>query len=394
MENNKLINNIINIILVAAIAAASFFAGTIFERTNGGDEFMAHSRQLQEINSLIDKNYYFRNDINTEKGFQNSLSAYVYALGDPFSYYLDESDSNDFTENIEGEYVGIGVEITVDSNNFITVINAFSGSEAEKAGIKTGDKLLKVDGEAVTGDMLSEVVAKIKGKKGEEVSIQIMRPDGELKEITIIRTNVVKETVATKLINGDIGYVKISGFDGHTTSEFENKFSQIDLDSVKGLIVDLRSNSGGLLTSVVEVSDIFMPEGTIVSVKYTDGQEKSYKSDDEHKVALPIAVLVNGGTASAAELMAGGLKDNNNAVLIGENTFGKGVVGNSFPIERNKTALVLTIGEYFLPSGKNIHKIGIPPDFEVELLDLDTPLSLLPEGEDSQLQKAIEVLNK
>ena len=393
MGRNGFINSIISVILVAAIAATGFFAGVMVERVSENGEYTEHSYRLLKINNLIEENYYFRDKIDKEMAFKNSFIGYVASLGDPFSYYLDESDLQDFSEDTEGEYVGIGVEITVGKDNFITVIATFSGSAASEAGIEAGDKLIKVAGEEVTGDMLSEVVSMIKGRENEEVDLQIIKPGGEVRDITVLRRKAIRESIVVKTINSNLGYIKISTFDGHTTEEFENKFAELDLAMLKGLIVDLRSNSGGLLNSVVEVSDYFMGEGDIVKIKYTSGEETSYKSDAENKVELPIAVLINGGTASAAELMAGALKDNNGAVLIGENTFGKGVVGKPFPVDR-KTSVVLTIAEYFLPAGKNIHGVGIPPDFEVKLLTLDTPLSLLTEAEDLQLQKAIEVLSQ
>ena len=393
MENNKLITNIINIVLVMVIIACSFFAGTVFERENGAGRFSQFNRDIQKIDKLIDENFYFKDNINQERAFKNSIFGYVASLGDQFSYYLDESDNIEFSENINGDYVGIGVEISIDNNNFITVTRTFAGSAAEKAGINIGDRIIGVEGDPVTGDMLDETVARIRGKIGEDVAIQILTSNGSEKNVVVTRATVTKETISIKTLNNNIGYVKIAGFDAHTTEEFKTKFAQINVADLKGLIVDLRSNSGGLLSSVVDISDIFMPEGEVVKVKYTSGEEKSYKSDEKNKVTLPIVVLVNQWTASAAELLAGGLKDNNKAILIGQKTFGKGVVNQDFGLT-SKTALVLTVGEYFLPSGKNIHKVGIEPDFYVELSDVDVSLSLLPEEKDSQLQKAIEVLSE
>jgi carboxyl-terminal processing protease len=240
--------------------------------------------------------------------------------------------------------------------------------------------------------MLYEVVSKIKGKLGETVDIDILSTDGQTKNLKIVRSKVNVETVHFKKIGDDIGYIKITSFDVDSDKEFLSKVSNFNFDTIKGVIIDLRSNSGGALNSTVKIADYIMPKANIVKIKYTNGKEESFESD-ENAIDVPIVVLINQGSASAAELLAGGLKDNNKAILLGQKSFGKGVVGQTFSVD-SKSALILTIGEYFLPSGINIHKKGLQPDILVELNNKNKSNSLLSENEDNQLQKALEILRK
>lgn len=385
---------ILYIILTVVVGLSGYFAGVLNERTgtNAGS-FVNEALKIKKLSELIDKNYYFQDNIDKEEAFTRAMSGYVNQLGDPFSSYVAGEDFQSFTEEIEGNYVGIGVEITVDENNFITVINSFDGSAAQNAGIKTGDRIIKVFGEVVTGDELNDAVNKIRGLPGETVELEILTEEGETKPVTLTRTEVSVETVRVKMLTDSIGYVRISSFDIGTDKEFFEKIKFFDFDKLKGLVVDLRSNSGGTLDSTVAIADYFMPEGTIVSVKYTDGSEYHETSDGKNQVTVPICVLINEGTASAAELLAGGLRDNNDAVLIGKNSFGKGVVGQSFSID-SESMVLLTVGEYFLPAGDNIHKIGLQPDIEVDIENQNTSIYLLPQTEDTQLQRAIEELQK
>lgn len=390
---NNLQKRYLYIFLVLTVGLSSFFAGTIYERTSSlGNEFISKALKTKKVSDIIQENYYFRDKIDNNKAFDNSLKGYVANLQDPFSSYLDESDLKAFTEDVDGNYVGIGVEIAVDENNLISVINSFEGSPAQGAGINTGDKIVKVAGENVTGDMLYDVISKIKGKAGEEVELDILTTAGDVKSLKLIRNKVNVETVRVRKIGDDIGYIKISSFDLETDKEFLKKVSEYNFNSMKGVIVDLRSNSGGALSSTVKIADYLMPKGNIVKIKYTSGKEESFESD-ENAITVPMVVLVNQGSASAAELLAGGLRDNNKALLVGQKSFGKGVVGQTFTVD-SKSALILTIGEYFLPSGINIHKKGLQPDVLVELENKSKSFSLLTEKEDNQLQKALEILRK
>lgn len=380
--------------LVIAVGLVGYFAGILNERTSlHAGSYVKEALKLKKLNDLIDEHYYFRDQIDKEEAFHLAMSSYVYQLRDPFSSYIAKEDLTAFTEEVEGNYVGIGVEITVDEENYVTIINSFDGSPAQNAGIKTGDRIVKVNGESVVGEQLDMVVEKVRGLPGESVDIEILTPEGEVRPLTLTRSEVAVETIRVKMLEDNIGYVRISSFDVGTDVEFRNKMSFFDFTTLKGLVLDLRSNSGGTLESVVSIADYFMGDGTIVSVKYSDGTELVETSDTQEQVTVPICVLINEGTASAAELLSGGLRDNNNAVLIGKNSFGKGVVGQTFSID-SESAVMLTVGEYFLPGGDNIHKVGLAPDIDVELENQSTSIYLLPEAEDTQLQTAIKELKQ
>lgn len=388
----SIVRRILYIVLTVSVGFAGYFGGVLHERslsTAGG--YTAQALKIKKLSDIIHENYYFQEDIDDKQAFDYAMNGYVSHLRDPFSYYISDEDLDGFNEEIEGNYVGIGVEITVDENNFLIVLNSFDGSAAQAAGIKTGDRIIEVNGTSVNGDMMDETVDMIRGLPGESVSLSILTREGEIREVDLVRTKVSVETIRTKMLDDGIGYVRISSFDVGTDLEFIRKFEEFDRDQLKGLILDLRSNSGGTLDSVVRVADYLMPEGTIVSIKYSDGSEIVEKSDAAHSLDIPICVLIDEGTASAAELLSGGLRDNNHATLIGQNSYGKGVVGQSFYID-SKSAVILTIGEYFLPSGKNIHKVGLAPDIEVALEDQTTSIFLMEQSEDTQLQRAIEEL--
>lgn len=402
MENNNsskkgpnlkiILQSVLYVIIAIAIGLIGYFSGVLQERsgTNAGNYTM-QALKLQKLNELIHENYYFQDDIDDEEAFDYAMSGYVNHLGDPFSGYISQEDLASFNEEIEGNYVGIGIEVTVDDSNFITVMNSFDGSAAQEAGIKTGDRIIKVEDTPVTGDLLDEAVNMIRGPIGESVALEILTPDGETKQIELVRTEVSVETVRAEMLENGIGYVRISSFDIGTDAEFIQKFEELDQSQLKGLVIDLRSNSGGTLESVVGVADYLMPEGTIVSIKYTDGSETKEHSDAENAVDVPICVLIDEGSASAAELLAGGLRDNNAAKLIGQNSYGKGVVGQNFYIDSD-SAVLLTVGEYFLPCGENIHKVGLKPDIEVAIEDQTMSVFLMERSRDTQLQKAIEEL--
>ncbi|MBR5239550.1 MAG: S41 family peptidase [Clostridia bacterium] len=397
-ENNpkktteKVLKIIGYLVLVVAVGFYGYFVGVLQERSSSpAGNPNTQALKIQKINDLIHQNYYFQDNIDDELAFDYAMAGYVAHLGDPFSFYIPSSDLESFNTEVEGNYVGIGVEVTVDDSNFIVVMNSFDGSAAQKAGIKTGDRIIKVEDTPVTGDKLNEAVNMIRGPVGETVYLEILTKDGETKQLELVRSEVSVETVRVQMLNDGIGYVRISSFDVGTDAEFIRKFEELDSSELKGLVVDLRSNSGGTLDSVVAVSDYLMPEGTIVSVKYTDGSESVYESDGEHQLKVPVCVLIDEGTASAAELLAGALRDNNGAKLIGQNSYGKGVVGQSFAID-SKSALLLTIGEYFLPCGENIHGVGLKPDIEVAIENQTMSVFMMEQSEDTQLQRAIEEL--
>lgn len=380
-------SRLVSVLLVVLVGFIGFFAGSLNERLSSDS---IKYRKLEKIQKLIDKNYYFSDLIDYDKAFDNALSAYTSSFGDLFTYYLDEEYLEEFNQSITGNYVGIGVTVTTDEDGYVVLTQCFKGGSAMDAGMLPGDKIVNVDGEDTVGLSVDDVVAKIKGEEGGKVSVTVLRKD-EKKEFELTRKAVTVETVTSKILEENIGYINISSFDVSTDKEFKEAYEKISKQAtLKGLIIDLRNNGGGLLDSVVNVADYLMPEGTIVSIKYKNEKDKVYKSD-ANCVDISIVVLTNGYTASASELLAGGLRANNKAKLVGTKTYGKGVVGSQFNID-SKTAMVITVGEYFLPDGTNIHKKGIEPDVTVELNENIKNIYLMSEKEDNQLQQAIKEL--
>lgn len=378
----------ISLVLVVAVGFIGFFCGTLNERVKSNN---INSLKLEKIQQLIDKNYYFTDLIDHDKAFDNALSMYVASFGDQFTYYLDEDYLTQFNESITGNYVGIGVTVTTDEDGYVVITQCFKGGSAYEKGIAPGDKIVKVDEENVLGLSVDDIVAKIKGQEGKNVNITVLRDEKE-QTFELTRKAVHVETVSSKMLDDSIGYINISSFDTETDKEFKTEYEKIAKNDLKGLIIDLRNNGGGLLDTVVNVADYLMPESTIVTIKYRNEKDAVYKSDKEC-ADVPVVVLINEYTASAAELLAGGLRVNNNAKLVGKKSYGKGVVGTQFNID-SKTAMVITVGEYFLPDGTNIHKKGIVPDIEVELNKNIKNIYLMSETEDNQLQQAIEELKK
>lgn len=382
-------SKLISVLLVVVMGVSCFLAGALSERIGSGN---VNYRKLEKIQYLIDKNYYFKDQIDHDKAFDNALSVYTASFGDQFTYYLDEDYLEEFNQSITGNYVGIGVTVTTDEDGYVVLTQCFKGGSAMEVGMLPGDKIVSVDGKDVVGLSVDDVVAKIKGEEGGKVKVSVLRDEKNV-DFELTRKAVTIETVTSKIIGDSIGYINISSFDVSTDEEFVAAYEKISKkNKLTGLIIDLRNNGGGLLDSVVNVADYLMPESTIVSIKYRNAKDSVYKSD-EKCVDVPIVVLTNEYTASASELLAGGLRVNNKAKLVGTKTYGKGVVGTQFDVD-SKTAVVITVGEYFLPDGTNIHKKGIQPDVEVKLNENIKNIYLADEKEDNQLQQAIEELKK
>lgn len=316
-----------------------------------------------------------------------AISGMVASLSDPYSEFLKPSDNDALASDLSGQFEGIGAELTM-LNNQVTVIAPLSASPAEKAGIKPKDTILQVDGNSVANMSLDEVISKIRGKAGTEVKLQIVHvgSDGPV-ELTIIRQNIKIDSVVYQTVtitNKKIAVLKISQF-GDDTVILANKYaSQMKTDGVDGIILDLRNNPGGYLDSSVSVASLFLNKDKIVVSEVDKNDSKmEYKADGNSQLLdYPMVVLVNGGSASAAEILTGAIKDNNRGEIIGEKTFGKGCVQQVEPLSGG-AALKVTIANWLTPNGSQINKIGITPDNIVQLSDTDSAA-----GRDPQMEKA------
>lgn len=343
--------------------------------------------KLEAIENLIDKNFYFEEDDQSKQ--DGIIKGYLEGLDDPYSVYYTQEEYASFMEDTEGEYVGVGVQVSqaVDTK-IITVVKVFDGP-AKEAGIEAEDVITEVNGEDISDQDIDAVVDKIKGEEGTEVTITVYRSsDGKDHEYTMPRQKVENPTVEYKMLADNIGYIEVSSFYEVTGQQYIAAVEDLTSQGMEGLVVDLRGNGGGLLDIAVDMLDYMLPEGKIVYTEDKDGNVTSeYKSTDEEQFTKPLAVLVNGYSASASEIFAGAIKDYGIGTLVGTNTFGKGIVQRVFPLD-DGSAVKLTIAKYFTPNGNDIHKIGIKPDIEVEF---DAEAYKKSEGKkDNQLDAAVD----
>lgn len=367
--------------IITAFASVQFATGSVKE--------VAQTKVLERFL----KKYYLRSDEITEKDFiEGRKKGTVAALNDPYSQYFDENEYKHFMESTTGEFYGIGVQIgAVEDSKMITVIAPIKGSPAEAAGIKSGDKIVSVDGVEYTVDEMEEAVKHIKGDKGTTVTLGILSEGkGSVRDVKVTRDEIHMESVITGSI-GDIAYIGLTQFEDDTVEEFTKAMKAAA--GKKGLILDLRGNPGGILEAAVGVSDQLLPEADIVSAKDNRGKEVFHYKSDEAAWKKPIVVLVNGGSASASEIVAGALKDNKAATLVGEKTYGKGVVQTLVPLPGGG-GIKLTTSEYFTPSGVCIQDKGIEPDVKVSLPENVKAIGLEHRDQDTQLQKAISIIEK
>ncbi len=350
------------------------------------------SDKISEIDKYLD--VYYMDDINSEKLKNSAVKGYVAGLGDIYGEYYSKAEYEELNADLTGNYKGIGVEVAIDDDNLITVLAAYDGAPAAKAGIKKGDKIIKVNDTEVNGDNYDEAINMMRGAgdygKTDDMTLTIQRGE-EAFETKVTREKVISQTVKSEMLQSDIGYVNVSQFAEETDEDFEMQINGLISKGAKSLIIDLRNNPGGMLTTVVNMADYLLPKGEILRIVGKDSDPVIYSSDDDC-INLPICVLINGSSASASEVLAGALKDHDRATLVGEKTYGKGVVQSIFDLS-DGDALKITTAKYYTPSGECIDKKGINPDVKAEM-KLTKNLALYEKDEDTQLQKAIEELSK
>ena len=345
--------------------------------------------KLIKIEKIIEDEY--MGSYNSDRMMSYAVQSYVEALRDPYSAYYSPSTYKDITAELDGEYRGIGVVVgTRNGEIFIKSVN--SSSPAEKAGILKDDVLLSVNGTDYPAEKLAEAVNAIKGTKvGNTVSLGIRR--GEEILTIDIKIEKVKEILVThRVIDGNVGYIRLSSFGTNVGPEFAGALKELEKENIKALIIDLRSNPGGTLDSATAIADLLLPKGDIVTIKDKKGNEETYTSDKK-ELNLPMCVLINEQSASASEVLAGALKDYNKAILVGKKSFGKGVVQSVMDLG-DGSGLSLTIAKYYTPSGECIHGVGIEPDIEVDLPE-DADFMIGEEDKnDTQLAAALEAIKK
>ena len=346
--------------------------------------------KIAYISQLL--NEYYVDDIDNEKLFESAYAGLVAGVGDPYTTYMSKDEFEDFMSSSNGEFGGIGVGVLFnDKNKTVYVSYVTEGSPAESAGIRPGDKIVEINGESVS-DMDSDTVAnKIRGPQGTSVDILVYRQSyNENHSFTIKRDIIDIQSVKGEIINGDIGYIYISGFKNNTYDQFMNAYNNLSEQGIRGLIIDVRDNPGGLLTSVEKIADEIIPEGNVVYTIDKEGNRKDFNADPNY-IDIPMVMLVNGNSASASEILAGAFQDRGRGKLVGTQTFGKGLVQNLYKIP-DGSAVKITIEKYYTPKGVCIQGIGITPDYIVENESDLASVQLIPHSEDAQLIEAVRVL--
>lgn len=351
--------------------------------------------KLEYLNQLIDDNFYFEAS-DAEEREEYIYKGLLESLDDPYSVYYTAEEYEELMTTSSGSYEGIGVSIQQNAETkALTVIRVFQGSGAEDAGMLPNDMIIGVDGRELNGEDINEVVTWIKGEPGSTVNVTVYRPstDEEL-DLTIERRKIENSTVTYAMKENNIGYIEVTDFYEATADQFAEAIDDLQTQGMTGLIIDLRNNPGGYVSTVVSMCDRILSDGTIVYTEDKDGNIlEKFEADGEQSLDIPMVVLINGNSASASEIFAGCMKDHGVATLVGTTTFGKGIVQQVIPLS-DGSAVKLTIAKYFTPNGNDIHQIGIEPDVEIELPEDLQSMPVVPEEQDIQLQKAMEILGQ
>ncbi len=440
MENNKhkfwkgvLVGSLVTAfagLLIVGMSAGIFLIGSTVIQNQENSQQISQDSDGSELNyskimakmglikSAVDE--YFLFDQDPEKIEDGIYTGMMYGLEDPYSVYYNEKDYETLVESTEGEYCGIGVMVSQNrTTGVMTVSRVFEGAPGYEAGMLTGDIFYKINGENITGMELDKVVSDyIKGEEGTSVEITVLRGE-EAKEVTmnVERRQVEVPTVEYEMLENQVGYVLVTQFDGVTAEQFKTAIDDLESQGMEKLVIDLRGNPGGVLEAVVDMMAYVLPEdkmdGLLISTADKNGKgdrfyckdgQIHYESDfgtihpdypkkDDHQIDVPMALLVDGNSASAAEVFTGAMMDYDQAVVVGTQTFGKGIVQHLLPLG-DGTAIKLTVSHYYTPGGTDLHKKGLTPDVVVELDPKLRTNPVIPLEEDNQVQAVLEALEQ
>ncbi len=381
----KLLSKILVLLIVFLLGRYSYISENSVINSNTLDKINVFEKYIND-NFVLEKNI---------KNMQDGLLRGMFlGLGDPYSFYMTKEEVKKDKEMIEGSFVGVGINIKASPDNRIVVISPIEGGPAEKAGILAGDIINKIDGKEYKGENLSEAVKATRGIAGKKVNLEILRPNGndfEVKNFEIIREEILEKSVYHQKIN-DLGYIRIKSFLKATDIDFKKAYDELKALDVKGIVIDLRNNGGGLLSSCANIMDMFLDDCQLVKI-HKKSEDLVLMAKDNLNEKIPLVFLGNESTASASEVMIGTFKDYGRAKFIGVKTYGKGISQNVF-VNDDGSGCQITNGVLELPSGRRYHKEGILPDFEVKLPENVKNIGVENLNEDVQLQKAIEVLSK
>ena len=340
------------------------------------------------------KSFYLE-DIDQEEIESYTYRGMVAGLGDPYSAYYTKDEYEKMMESLEGSYCGIGKKKQKDEETGdVIVLNPFKKGSAYEAGIRAGDRITEIEGKSVKDQDLNSIVAQIKGEEGTKVTLTVYQQSTEKeKEFIVERRETENETVTYELLSDKIGYIQVSEFDEVTANQFEEAVNELEEQGMEGLIIDLRNNGGGVVTTAQKMLDRLLPKCLLAYTEDKNGTREEYWAEDDEKFTKPLVLLVNGQSASASELFSGAVRDYEIGTIVGTTTFGKGIVQSIYPL-KDGSALKLTVAKYYTPNGVCIHGKGIEPDVEVELPKAFRNSLDVPKEKDTQLQKGIEILKE
>lgn len=398
MEENKgqKIYRSIMLVIITALITALVTTIVIYKRIDNKtniDTIVASKDNsgleltLSRIRTMLDNTYI--GTLDDKSMIEGAIKGYVAGVGDQYTEYYTKEEMQSKLEEVTGNYVGIGIYMLVDSSSgTILVTEPMEGSPAEKAGVKTGDFIVNVEGEDVTAENVSKMSDKIKGEEGTKVKIKVRRGE-ETIDFEIERKKIVISHIKARVLENNIGYIDIKDFDGGTAEEFKTKYDELSKKGIKSLIIDIRSNGGGIVDESLNILDMLLEKDTTLLITVNKKQEEEVtKAKKKQEIDIPVIVLTNQYSASASEILAGALKDNGRAKIVGTKTYGKGVI-QTLRTLTDGSGLKTTTEEYYTPNRNKINKIGIRPDYEVNLPD---DISELTDENDTQLKKAIELL--
>ena len=411
MENKK--NKVYKIIMLVVLTAFVTFMVTAFsmysyfnntslvsmfetvssqENSENSSKSTDLEKYLKRIKSTINRYYLWNDQIDEEKLKEGAIKGYVEGLGDEYTEYIPAEEMEDYTENITGNFVGIGIYMIADKDSGrVVVYYPIPESPAEKAGVKAGDQIISVDGTEYTADDFNTIADYIKGEEGTTVNLEVER-NGERIKFEIKREKINTNPITIEMLENNIGYLKLPSFDEDTSKDFEEKVKELQSQGAQSLVIDLRNNGGGIVSEATDIADMLLDKGqTIISTVDKDDKKEITYSKKSPIFTMPITVLVNENSASASEILACSLKDNERAKIIGTKTYGKGIIQTLLSLT-DGSGLKITTEEYYTPKGTTIHKVGIDPDEEVKLPDTVKSIYSVTKDEDTQLKKAIEIL--
>ncbi len=387
------------LVITAVVSACATMAlmgedGAAYFVTQDEYEVLQRYRRLEEVHDALVQDYYV--EVDEQALVTGAIRGMMESVDDPYTFYYTPEEMAQSNEQSEGVYHGVGMVVQLTDDGYIEIARVYEDSPAAKAGLQMGDRIVGVNGTAVSGEngrTLNDAVLLIQGEDGTDVQLTILR-DGEEIAVTATRAAVNISYVEYSLIGEDIGYLNLSQFTGDDVEGFKEAVSAFKSADVSGIVVDLRNNPGGLLDHVVEIADMLLPEGLVTYVEDRQGNRQEERSDAEHW-EVPMVVLVNGSSASASELFTAAMQDYDRATVVGTTTFGKGIVQNLITFAEDGAGMQLTTASYYSPNGRSIHKTGVEPDVVVELEDGATISTVTPDPEkDNQLAAALDELQK